>query len=80
MSLQFYFFVNFGSHTGLNDAGMTSDFGGVGNLITLRIIPNNSQTTHKKVKILSLQKGFPNLGYTLSSVSVLMDLAMAMDR
>ena len=33
----------------------------------------------KKVKIVSLQRGFPNLAYTLSGVSVVLDLATAME-
>ena len=40
----------------------------------------NSHLFQKKVKIVSLQKGIPNLAYTLSGVSVVLDLAMAMDR
>ena len=32
----------------------------------------------KKVKIISLQKRFPNLAYTLSGISVLLDKATVM--
>ena len=34
----------------------------------------------KRLKIISLQKGISNLAYTLSAVSVVLDLATAMDR
>ena len=35
----------------------------------------NSCLFQKKVEIISLQKGFPNLAYTLSGVSVVLDFA-----
>ena len=40
----------------------------------------NSCLFQKKVKVVSLQKGIPNLAYTLSGVSMVLDLATAMDR
>ena len=39
-----------------------------------------SRLFQEKVKIISLQKGISNLAYTQSGVSVVLDLATAMDR
>ena len=44
----------------------------------VRFAPN-SRLFQKKVNFVSLQKGFANLAYTLSSVSVVLDLATAME-
>ena len=46
----------------------------------MRSILSNSRLFQKKVKIVSLQKSIPNLAYTLSGVSVVLDLATDMER
>ena len=40
----------------------------------------NSHLFQEKFQMVSLQKGIPNLAYTLSGVSIVLDLAIAMDR
>ena len=40
----------------------------------------NSHLFQEKVKIISLPQGIPTLAYTLSGVSMVLDLATAMDR
>ena len=42
-------------------------------------LPDEICSAQKKLKIIYLQEGFPNLTYTLSGVSVVLDLATAME-
>ena len=44
------------------------------------VLSQLSRLFQKRVNIISLQKGIPNLAYTLSGVSVVLDLATAIDR
>ena len=51
-----------------------------GIICLMRSVPPQLSLFQEKVKIVSLQKCIPNLAYTLSGVSVVLDLATTMDR